>query len=87
MKQELDDLLQIFGDELGKALGSNLERVILYGSRARGDEDPDSDLDVLVVLRNTGRTDREEIHRIAFWGGLLRDGETSLGGVENVFRF
>lgn len=66
MKQEVDDLFQIFGDELGKALGSNLEQVILYGSRARGDEDPDSDLDVLVVLRNAGRSDREEIHRIAY---------------------
>ena len=27
-----------------------LDRLILFGSRARGDADPDSDMDVLVVL-------------------------------------
>lgn len=31
--------------------GPRLDRVILYGSRARGDERPDSDIDLLVVLR------------------------------------
>ena len=33
---------------LSKHIG--LHRLILFGSRARGDADPDSDLDVLVVL-------------------------------------
>ena len=31
--------------------GDRLDRVILYGSRARGDARPDSDVDLLVVLR------------------------------------
>ncbi|HLA64926.1 MAG TPA: nucleotidyltransferase domain-containing protein [Rhodothermales bacterium] len=31
--------------------GERLERVVLYGSHARGDAGPDSDLDLLVVLR------------------------------------
>ena len=35
-----------------------LHKLILFGSRARGDADPDSDLDVLVVLDNRP-TDRE----------------------------
>src|ERR1041385_7347005 len=30
--------------------GPRLKRVLLYGSRARGDHQPDSDYDVLVVL-------------------------------------
>jgi len=29
-----------------------IERVIVYGSKARGDAGPDSDLDVLVVLKD-----------------------------------
>ncbi|WP_412061219.1 nucleotidyltransferase domain-containing protein [Rubrivirga sp. IMCC45206] len=31
--------------------GDRLDRVVLYGSRARGDARPDSDVDLLVVLR------------------------------------
>ncbi len=31
--------------------GERLCRVVLFGSRARGDNDPDSDIDVLVVLK------------------------------------
>jgi len=31
--------------------GERLVKLVLFGSRARGDNDPDSDIDVLVVLR------------------------------------
>lgn len=66
MQRDIQDLLQRFRDELGLALGDNLDQVILYGSRARGDEEPDSDLDVLIVLRDSDRSERETIHRIAY---------------------
>lgn len=39
------ELLRIYGEE-------NVESVILYGSRARGDARDDSDIDILVVLKN-----------------------------------
>ena len=32
--------------------GARLERVVLYGSRARGDHRPDSDYDIAVFLEN-----------------------------------
>ena len=66
MDRGVENLVQQFRDELGLALGSNLEQIILYGSRARGDEEPDSDLGVLVVVQNSGRSERETIHRIAY---------------------
>ena len=39
-----------FVAEVRAAYGSRLDRVVLYGSRARGDADLDSDIDALVVL-------------------------------------
>ena len=66
MKQDIEDLLEKLRDELGLALGSNLDQVVLYGSRARGDEQADSDLDVLVVLRESGQSVRDTIHRVAY---------------------
>jgi len=37
--------------ELARILGDRFEAAYLFGSRARGDQRPDSDLDVLVVVR------------------------------------
>ena len=37
-------------------VGDNLSRIILFGSRARGDNNPDSDYDLMVVVK-------EEIER------------------------
>ena len=42
--------LQRFVADVRAAYGSRLDRVVLYGSRARGDADLDSDIDALVVL-------------------------------------
>lgn len=36
---------------LAALLGDNLESVVLYGSRARGDAEEGSDIDVLCVMR------------------------------------
>ncbi len=38
------------GSELAGVFGKRLVDVYLFGSRARGDHDPDSDVDVLIVL-------------------------------------
>ena len=37
---------------LAALYGDRLDRVVLYGSHARGDARPDSDVDLLVVLRD-----------------------------------
>jgi uncharacterized protein len=52
-----------FRAALAELYGGRLERVVLFGSRARGDARGDSDYDVAVFLRDLG--DRwQEIDRI-----------------------
>ena len=46
--------LAAFITRLHQDYGANLLRVILFGSKARGDFDDQSDLDVLVVVRMSG---------------------------------
>ena len=47
-----DPTLKRFRQALGRLYGNRLERVVLYGSRARSDARPDSDYDVAVFLRD-----------------------------------
>jgi predicted nucleotidyltransferase len=44
-----------------------LRRVVLFGSRARGDNEPDSDIDVLVVLEGSVSRESEEYVRFCAW--------------------
>jgi len=48
------------------ARGVSVCEVILFGSRARGDADPDSDMDVLVITENLDRQTRKLITRCAW---------------------
>src|SRR3989304_409697 len=43
-------IVRILGLRLRQAYGQRLRGVYLFGSRARGDHEPDSDVDVLIVL-------------------------------------
>lgn len=45
-------ILKRFRAALDELYGERVERVVLYGSRARGDSDVDSDYDVAVFLRD-----------------------------------
>ena len=49
---------------LAELYGDRLERVVLYGSRARGDHQPDSDYDIAVFIKDPG-TLTEELEELA----------------------
>jgi uncharacterized protein len=59
-----DPVLAEFRAALAVLYGDRIERIVLYGSRARGDAEPDSDYDIALFLK--GPTDTwQEIDRIA----------------------
>ena len=44
--------LESYVRRLKESLGTQLKRIVVYGSKARGDAGPESDLDVLVIVEN-----------------------------------
>jgi predicted nucleotidyltransferase len=51
-QKQLRRILRALRKELDTTLGERVEKVILYGSQARGDARDDSDIDVLIVLKD-----------------------------------
>jgi uncharacterized protein len=59
-----DEILRRFRAALDELYGDRIERVVLFGSRARGDAHEASDYDIAVFLKDL--TDRRrEFHRLA----------------------
>jgi uncharacterized protein len=52
MATNVDPILSRFRAALDEVYGERIERVVLFGSRARGDARPDSDYDVAVFLKD-----------------------------------
>ncbi|MBV8452617.1 MAG: nucleotidyltransferase domain-containing protein, partial [Deltaproteobacteria bacterium] len=52
-----DPVLKCFRAAVTEIYGDRVERVVLYGSRARGDAHQDSDYDIAVFLRDMNGLD------------------------------
>jgi uncharacterized protein len=57
--------LQEYAKRLTEFLGEDIRHFWLFGSKARGDFDDDSDIDVLIVLRHLDPARRSVIRRMA----------------------
>jgi predicted nucleotidyltransferase len=52
MGEELQAIVAELRDHFARLYGPRLVRLVLFGSQARGDAEPGSDIDVLVVLES-----------------------------------
>jgi len=52
MNSVLNPILNALKQDLSQLYGERLVHLTLFGSQVRGEQDPDSDIDVLVVLRS-----------------------------------
>jgi predicted nucleotidyltransferase len=58
--QQLAEILATVKQKLKQVYQDNLTHLILFGSQARGEATPDSDIDILVVLRKRNQIDRHQ---------------------------
>ena len=79
----IDPILKRFRSVLDCAYGDRLERVVLFGSRARGDARPDSDYDVAIFLKSMPNR-WEDLDRLA---DLSTDFIDETGEVFNVLPY
>ena len=49
MPKMMQDLIEQYVEEIKKIYGSYVRQIILYGSCARGDFRPDSDVDIMIL--------------------------------------
>jgi len=64
MKRNIDKILKIFLDKVRKKTNKRLKKIILFGSRARGDFDITSDYDIILIFDNVSQKTEESINEI-----------------------
>jgi len=65
-KKELEKIVKKLKSKIRTFCGNNLNKVILFGSYARGDAQKSSDIDLLILLNKYSKKDEEKIRDIIF---------------------
>jgi uncharacterized protein len=66
VRKKSDPILAEIKQRLNETLGDNVERIILFGSRTRGDAHKDSDYDVLLLVKKRTSEMEDQINDIAY---------------------
>jgi predicted nucleotidyltransferase len=72
-KSKEKEIVQRFKEKVTETLGERLDRIVLFGSRARGDAEDDSDFDFLVTVMKPHADDKERVRQIAWELSLQYD--------------
>lgn len=73
MEKEPDSVIQQLATALRERFGTHMVKVILFGSRARGNYELDSDYDVLILLDQVTKETVDEIDEIVWQIGWNND--------------
>jgi len=63
---EPDSVLAAIKQRLLDAFGDNVQQIVLFGSRARGDAAQDSDYDILVLLKDCATVPKDLVYDVAY---------------------
>jgi predicted nucleotidyltransferase len=58
--------LNTYREALGSEYPGTVEKMLIYGSKARGDAGPDSDLDILLVVKDDAVGQKRALRRIGY---------------------
>jgi len=73
IKSKEKEIIQRFKEKVTETLGDRLDRIVLFGSRARRDAEEDSDFDFLVTVKNPQVDDKEHVRQMAWELSLKYD--------------
>lgn len=60
-----EDDIENFAGDVREELGDRVEKIVLYGSYARGDYVPGSDVDIAVLVSEKKEDDRKKLFELA----------------------
>jgi predicted nucleotidyltransferase len=81
MNNQVTNIMTLLRKRFEELYGNRLHRMILFGSHARGDAEPESDIDVLVVLEGPVNA-YDEIERTGYIvSGISLDHNVVIGCV------
>jgi predicted nucleotidyltransferase len=66
MRPEVRDLLREFRQKIPEVVHPHIRQLILFGSAARGEDQPESDVDVLVLLDEKSQEREEALREAAY---------------------
>ena len=66
MRPEVGNLLQEFQKRIPQSVHSHIQQLILFGSAARGEDQPESDVDVLALLDEKSQETEEALREAAY---------------------
>ncbi len=73
MKQNEEKAVMELSQLLHKEIGTDLVEVKVFGSKVRGEDSPESDIDILIILKQSDKKRRDIIADLAFEIGLKYD--------------